>query len=521
MLPKKGIKVKFVMSILVLVIAFSVTATNWYISSKTLRDNLIENRQENNYRYAQKIAISTSDLLDDIQQNLSTLANKIGQHEFSQSDLDNWYDASNQYYNSLFTTDSNGIVQLMTPSVVPNNKSSVRPGTKITTDLMKKNLKEQKPFISDPYLAQTGNLMILASHPVFDKAGQFNGVVIGTMYLESDSSLNSLLSQHEFLNESSVFVVDRTGRIIYHPDSSRVNESVADNSLIQRVMQGKNGFSQIINSRGIEYSSGYVYEEETGWGIIAQTPSSVIEVPLQSLTQKVIFQSLPLLMIIILLAWLVTNRLTKPINQLAQFSKEATLTKNIASIHNLKIKTHLYEVRELCEYIQKHIQLLNKQVQVDGLTGLYNRRSFDLQIEELVNEKVPFSMVMLDIDYFKKVNDQYGHLVGDDVLRFLALTIQDISREEDLCYRYGGEEFVILLIDKDVDEAYTLAERLRIKIAETPSPTGQPITISLGLSTYQDENQLPQDVINEADTALYQSKNEGRNRTTIYQLNKE
>ena len=189
-------------------------------------------------------------------------------------------------YNSLFTTDSNGIVQLMTPHVVPNNQNSVQPGTKIETDLMKQALKDQKPFISDPYLAQTGNLMILVSNPIFDMAGQYKGVVSGTIYLVSESSLKKLLSQHEFLNESSVFVVDRTGKIIYHPDLNRINESVADHPLIQNVIQGKSGSSQIINNRGTEYFAGFVHVEETGWGIIAQTPTSVIEEPLRTLTKK-------------------------------------------------------------------------------------------------------------------------------------------------------------------------------------------------------------------------------------------
>ncbi|WP_249869590.1 sensor domain-containing diguanylate cyclase [Oceanobacillus saliphilus] len=516
MLQKKGITIKFAIIVLAVFTAFSATITNWYISNNSLRNTLIENRLENNYRYAQKVSISTSVLLNDMEQNLRTLAEIIGQQEFSQSDLDHWYAASSQYYNSLFTTDSDGTVQLMSPQVVPNNQNSVQPGTKIKSDLMKQALQEQKPFISNPYLAQTGNLVVLLSYPIFDTAGNYKGVVDGTIYLESESSLNGILNEHEFLNESSVFVVDRKGNIIYHPDVSRINESVADHPLIQSAIQGKSGSSQIINNRGTEYFSGYASVEETGWGIITQTPSSVIEAPLRTMTQKMIVQSLPLLVLIIWIAWIFTNRLTKPINKLAQFSKEATLTKKTPTAHNLEFKSSIYEVRQLCQYIQKHIQLLNKQVHRDGLTGLYNRRSFDLQIEELVHQKIPFSLIMLDIDNFKKVNDKYGHLVGDDVLRFLALTMKDMSREEDLCYRYGGEEFTILLTEKNRQEAFTLAERLRTKIAETPSPTGQPITISLGISTYQEENHKPEEVIKKADTALYQSKNEGRNQTTVY-----
>src|SRR5690606_13900080 len=118
MLPEKGIKIKFVISLLVVLTVCSVTATNWYISTNALRTTVIENVQQNNFRYAQKLSISTSELLDNIQHNLSVLANKIGQEEFSQSDLDDWHAASGQYYNSLFTTDANGVVQLMPPKVV-------------------------------------------------------------------------------------------------------------------------------------------------------------------------------------------------------------------------------------------------------------------------------------------------------------------------------------------------------------------------------------------------------------------
>ena len=165
--------------------------------------------------------------------------------------------------------------------------------------------------------------MILVSNPIFDMAGQYKGVVSGTIYLESESSLKKLLSQNVFLNDSSVFVVDRTGKIIYHPDLNRINESVADHPLIQSMIQGKSGSSQIINKKGTEYFAGFVYVEETGWGIITQTPTSVIEDPLRTLTEKMIIQSIPLLLVIILLARIFTNLVTKPINQVSTIFKRS------------------------------------------------------------------------------------------------------------------------------------------------------------------------------------------------------
>ncbi|WP_394235049.1 diguanylate cyclase [Niallia oryzisoli] len=515
---KKGIKLKFAISLLAVFIVCSTTIVNWYLSVQALKDTLTENYLENNYRYAKKVSLSTSDLFFNMQQNLGTLAKILGRKEMSQEDLDSWKEASAGYFNSIFTTDETGVVQLMTPPAVPNNKGGVKPGVQITSDLMKQALKDQKPFVSDPYLAQTGNLVVLISYPIFDTSGTYKGVVDGTIYLESDSSLKRILNQHVFHDESSVFVVDRSGKIIYHPDSSRINESVADHPLVKKVIEGKSGSGEIINSRGHEYFSGYAYVDQTGWGIIAQTPTSVIEKPLQDLTEQIIIRSLPLLLLIYLLAWLFTNHLSKPINRLARYSEEATQTNKTGEIQHLEIKSQIYEVKQLYKHIQKHFQLLNTQIQQDGLTGLANRRSFDLEINDLILRKTPFSMIMIDIDNFKKVNDKHGHLVGDDVLRFIASIMDDVSRKEDLCYRYGGEEFAILLRNKEVEDAYALAERLRLKLSYTPSPAGYPITISLGISTSQKDDKFPEDIIKRADSALYQSKRAGKNKTTIYEF---
>ena len=143
-------------------------------------------------------------------------------------------------------------------------------------------------------------------------------------------------------------------------------------------------------------------------------------------------------------------------------------------------------------------------------------KKFLPNIQKLMDLQMPFSMIMADIDHFKEVNDIHGHLVGDDVLRFLASIMLDVTRGEDLCYRYGGEEFAIIIKEKDEEEAFVLAERLRIKVSETPSPIGKAVNISLGISSYRKKDQLPEMIINRTDLALYQSKKNGRNRTTIY-----
>ena len=125
------------------------------------------------------------------------------------------------------------------------------------------------------------------------------------------------------------------------------------------------------------------------------------------------------------------------------------------------IKSHIYEINQLYHHVYNYLVLLNKQVQLDGLTNLGNRRSFDTIIKEWFDLQIPFSIIMLDIDHFKKVNDTFGHLAGDDVLRHLSTLMQNTSRKEDFCFRYGGEEFVILTNVEREEDVFRIAERLR------------------------------------------------------------
>ena len=514
MLREKGIKLRFAIGLLVIITAFSTTMVNWYSSIYALKQNLTETYLENNNQYAQKMASSAHGLFLSMQQNINVLATLIGSNGITQEELEIWQKTYSNYFNSVFTTDSNGVVQNMYPLDVNGN---IKPGTKIETDLMKKALQNKQPFISHPYKAQSGNLVILVSSPIFDKEGNYLGVVDGTIYLKSDNALKKILYDHGFEDGSSVFVVDQAGTIIYHSDQNRVNESIGDHPLVQNLMQGKSGASQIINRMGVEYFSGYAYVDYTGWGIIVQTPTVIMKEPFRDLTIKVILQALPLLFIILFVVALLVNNLTKPLNHLARFSENATTKdKTLHSLNEVHNKSYIYEIQQLYHHVHNYLVLLNKQVQRDGLTNLGNRRSFDCMIKDWYDHQIPFCLILLDIDHFKKVNDTFGHLTGDDVLRHLASFMGKISREEDFCFRYGGEEFAILTTVKNEEDAYKIAERIRIGFEETPNPTGKKITISLGVTSYWKEDIKPENIIKRADVAMYQSKSNGRNQTTIY-----
>ena len=166
--------------------------------------------------------------------------------------------------------------------------------------------------------------------------------------------------------------------------------------------------------------------------------------------------------------------------------------------------------------------LLEKWATTDPLTELLNRRHFfelaDRELERCRRLNSDLSFILLDIDYFKQVNDQYGHLIGDQVLITLAKELKLQLRKVDFCCRYGGEEFVMCLPDTPKDGTFDVAERIRNKIENTPfsDQDNNPfsVSVSLGIATRQNEESV-ETILKRADDALYQAKQAGRNQTKV------
>ncbi len=155
----------------------------------------------------------------------------------------------------------------------------------------------------------------------------------------------------------------------------------------------------------------------------------------------------------------------------------------------------------------------------DALTGLYNRRNLDVHLEReflrAKRYKNDLSIAVIDIDFFKKVNDTYGHLCGDYVLKEVAYLIMETFRKTDLVFRYGGEEFVALLTETPIENALIPLERLRSRIENYPfkyNDTPIKITISIGVNSCNDNIENASQFLDMADKALYSAKQSGRNR---------
>lgn len=172
--------------------------------------------------------------------------------------------------------------------------------------------------------------------------------------------------------------------------------------------------------------------------------------------------------------------------------------------------------------IKRHVKdALEEMVNNDSLTGIYNRRFFTeflrSEIERSERYKKVFCLIMLDIDFFKKINDTYGHDVGDKILKELTSVIKSCVRKSDLFARVGGEEFAIIVPETDLEAAMQLAEKIRLKVAENIFTNDLKVTISLGVSQYlvQDDNNT---IYKRSDNALYKAKANGRNRVEFLEL---
>ena len=168
-------------------------------------------------------------------------------------------------------------------------------------------------------------------------------------------------------------------------------------------------------------------------------------------------------------------------------------------------------------------QQLKEQSNRDFLTNLYNRRYFSEVSKNIINvsrrEQKSSSIISIDIDYFKKINDTYGHSIGDEVLKKLAKILQNNTRKSDIVARFGGEEFIILLPFTNIQGAKKIAEKLRKTVEKTPVQIDNiitvPFTISIGIDAIQENDTMIEEVLNRADKALYQAKGNGRNQIVI------
>ena len=212
------------------------------------------------------------------------------------------------------------------------------------------------------------------------------------------------------------------------------------------------------------------------------------------------------------------ERLDSTLKSLKEKEEELTRTNN-ELMHEISVR------KEVEEALRRSEESFRQLAITDPLTGIYNRRHFfqmaDHEIKRAFRHESPLAVIMFDIDFFKRVNDEYGHASGDLVLQRVVSVAREIFRSNDILARYGGEEFVVLLPDSDLEQAGLPAERLREKIEKTAIALEEGslfVTASFGVSACRPESgeiHILGGLVRDADQALYEAKRLGRNRVVL------
>lgn len=369
------------------------------------------------------------------------------------------------------------------------------------------------------------------------------------------------------LNQRKIelFLFDANGEPLLTPPGLHVDPLLSD-ALLDRV-------STIRWSDGEEYltvgvrSTGYRDYPGLGWTVLVRQPVSVALAPLLESKRQILVVGYFVIVVFGFLGWLLARRISRPLMLLASMAERLLLEKvgtmpdvrayrevntladslghllsrlaeekrKLASLNStleeqVRVRTHLLEeanehlVKTLAE---RHalIGQLETLARTDTLTNLPNRRAFferaELEMRRADRHPAPQCLIAIDIDYFKKINDRYGHDGGDQVLRCFAKTALATLRDADLLARIGGEEFMVLLPETDLPAAEMVAERLRQALAHLHVDYQDQLirfTVSLGIARLNAGENL-KTWMNHADAALYYAKGAGRNRIQIWEEN--
>lgn len=499
--------------------AFVTLANSFYASYSVQRQLLIDNTLEENRVYAAKLAASTEQFLKSMQKQLA-YSSVIAASHFDDPKILQAETARLKYqtdsFNSVVITNMKGKILATSPD------SLQLIGHTVNTPGALEALKMRRPMISKPYISLAKNLVIVISTPVVSEQGEYLGYIGGTIYLRQKSILNELLGEHYYRDGSYIAVLDNERRILYHPDANRVGEVVKPRPLTEAPKSSANGSLMVTNLAGKAMLAGYAVVPSSGWEIVTQRPTDATLKPLEGLMYKVLRHLTPLAIVTLLIVWLFSRLIARPLWLLARSANE--MDKPDVSSNIREIPSWYFESTQLkralligISLLQKKIGKLKFETQTDPMTGLFNRRGLAMTLESVAQLRQQFSAITLDIDHFKAINDSYGHDIGDEVIKSLAEQIRHNARESDILCRVGGEEFLVLLPGTPLAEAGMIAERLRQNVETLMLPGIQPITISLGVAYWNQQQGEPDKALKRADEALYRAKKEGRNRVVISQ----
>lgn len=348
-----------------------------------------------------------------------------------------------------------------------------------------------------------------------------------------------LLKKHVNPDRGAAFILDGDGRFLAHtaldisetephPEAAAFTASSALKAVYARMARGESGMESFTEAEkeyyiifkpiDLHYQNG---TNENRWALGYVIPSDRIYVELDILRYNMAALAVTALAVM-LLAYMAGNYVTRPIRKLAADTDRVNAgempTVTVDREDELGVLSKSFN--SMVESIKRRDEALKSMASTDGLTGLYNFRFFRSELERAVKNagrfRRPLSLVMADVDWFRRYNENNGQAAADQCLKRVAEVFMKSAREVDITARYGGEEFAVIMPETTVEGALKLAERLRVRLEEETIPfeelqPNSALTISLGVASYPEDGLDAQSLIEAAEKALSKAKDKGRN----------
>lgn len=460
--------------------------------------------------------------------------------------------ASYQYYSWIGFSDTQGVVRAASQQMLLGQNVNQRPWFKnglqgdFIGDLHEAVL--LKKLITPPNAEGPVRFIDFAA-PVFNSERQLLGVVASHAHWDwADAVIKVIAPIIQSQKQLDVHILNMHQEVIYSTaNAHKPDQELLDNPAQDHIVLQTSGSQEFMVAR--QPIPDLIQEKPLGWSLLVVQPSSVIHQETQPLRHALLYLVVLATIAFFCLAWWMASRISQPIEQLAQQARRVQLGDE--HFHDITHKTNTTEIAQLNTaiidmtktLIHRRLELeqanrvleekvkvrtqeleqandrLEQMVRIDPLTRVFNRLAAQEQIDrhfaQLKQGGNPYSLLMLDIDYFKRINDQYGHAEGDEALKLVANTIRQNIRKTDYLFRMGGEEFLTILPHTDLYEARIVAEKIRQAVANTPAPRIGQITISIGVALAEAQDTNSELAIHLADQGLYLAKELGRNQVAI------
>lgn len=402
-----------------------------------------------------------------------------------------------------------------------------------TRSYFKKAMKKEQSITDITTSRVTGEQIIIIASPILSKENEFKGVLFGTI---SSEKLSKVMSYQRGNTFEHTYIINSDYQYISGPLQEGNHQKKIDEETLELILNISGQKPQLAFEKWyspIFLTSSFI--DGMDWLVVSEV--QIVDV-LRPLFGKLFFIFIAIFISFLLSSWIMvymSKKIEQPIQAMFGMVKKVENGEFNAPIHQEKLQSNIYEFEKLYESfsemssnIMDNVNKLEKKSHTCSLTQLNNRYALMEQGQIMLDtariQQVSCCCLILDVDHFKNVNDTYGHIIGDKILKHIAKILKQTVRSSDIVARFGGEEFIILTYQMNKQQGKQLAERIRQAIFETPyidEDTKQTIsvTVSIGIVHYVPKNEEEilclNDLIESADKALYIAKNNGRNQVVV------